>query len=152
MKLYLAGGFRSGWQQRVRAALPEVELFDPSQHNLADPVEFARWDLDAIRQSDAVLAYMEESNPGGYSLALEVGFAHALGKQVVLVEEHPNSQRERYFAMVRTVANLRFLTLDEAVSYLATAITSSDTSDLVDYSNSLGTAFVPNASAARSTS
>lgn len=84
--VYLAGGFRSGWQAKVKSKLPSYIFLDPSQHNIEDPAEYTRWDLNAIRQSDIVIGYMESTNPGGYSLALEIGFARALGKTVLLVD------------------------------------------------------------------
>lgn len=116
--IYLAGGFRTNWQATVRAALPGVQLSDPSSHNLLDPVDYTRWDLDAICQSDIVLAYMEETNPGGYSLALEVGYAKALGKTIILIDKHTDEKRKRYFEMVRQVADHRFDSLDDALRFL----------------------------------
>jgi nucleoside 2-deoxyribosyltransferase len=118
VKIYLAGGFRSGWQTIAHEALPEHELLDPSKHNLQHVSEYVLWDLDAIRHSDLVIAYMERSNPGGYSLALEVGFAHALGKKIILVEEHPCTERHRYFSMVREVATKTFSSLAEALDFV----------------------------------
>jgi nucleoside 2-deoxyribosyltransferase len=119
LKIYLAGGFRSGWQHAVHEELiGHASLLDPSQHSLECPAEYTRWDLDAIREADCVLAYMEASNPAGYSLSLEVGFAHALAKHIVLVEEHPTPERHRYFAMIREVANERFATLGEALEHI----------------------------------
>lgn len=116
--VYLAGGFRSGWQGKVHTALKGWRVLDPSAHGLLSPREYARWDLDAITESDMVLAYMERTNPGGYSLALEVGFAKALAKMIILVEEHDSDERRRYFEMVREVADKRFPSLDEAIVYL----------------------------------
>jgi len=116
--IYLAGGFRSGWQLKVTSILVGHQLFDPSLHGLESPNDYTAWDLDAIRRSDIVLAYMEKDNPGGFSLALEVGYAKALGKTVYLVEEHPTEQRRRYFEMVRQVADMTFPTLDTAIGYL----------------------------------
>jgi Nucleoside 2-deoxyribosyltransferase like len=116
--IYLAGGFKSGWQDFVRGVLNGWQIIDPSSHGLPDPKEYTEWDLRGIRSADVILAYMERDNPGGYSLALEVGYAKALGKHIILVEEHPTVQRERYFAMVREVADLRFGTLEEALNHL----------------------------------
>ncbi len=116
--IYLAGGFRTNWQAAVRAALPGVQLLDPSTHSLAEPADYTRWDLDAIRKSDIILAYMEETNPGGYSLALEVGYAKALGKLIILIDKHTGEKRRRYFEMVRQVADHRFDSLNEALLFL----------------------------------
>lgn len=116
--IYLAGGFKSGWQARVIKQLPAYEFLDPSQHKIQDAGEYTRWDLDAIRASDIVLGYMEFTNPGGYSLALEIGFAHALSKTVLLVDEIKDPSVSRYFEMVRQCSGRVFSTLAQAVEYL----------------------------------
>jgi len=117
-KLYLAGGFRSGWQGIVVAKLRGFELLDPRSHNIQNPAEYTRWDLDAVQQSDIVLANMEASNPGGYSLALEVGFAKAFGKTIILVDQIEDPSISRYFEMVRQCSDRVFSSLDAAIKYL----------------------------------
>ena len=118
-KIYLAGGFRSNWQALVAARLAgSYELLDPSAHNIEDPAEYTRWDLEAVRQSNIVLANMEASNPGGYSLALEVGFAKALGKRIFMVDQVEDPSVRRYFEMVRQCSERVFPTLDEALDHL----------------------------------
>lgn len=116
--VYLAGGFRSGWQARAVAVLNNYELFDPSTHNLDDPKAFTEWDLNAVRRSDIVLANMERTNPGGYALALEVGFAKALSKYIILVDQIEDPIVDRYFEMVRQVADMVFEDLESALTYL----------------------------------
>ena len=117
-KVYLAGGFRSGWQAGVSARLPQYIFLDPSSHNIQNPAKYARWDLDAIRESDVVLANMEATNPGGYSLALEVGFAKALGKIVIFIDQISDPTVSRYFEMVRQCSDLVFKNIEEAVEHL----------------------------------
>jgi nucleoside 2-deoxyribosyltransferase len=118
-KIYLAGGFGSNWQAQVAARLARsFELLDPRAHNIQDPVEYTRWDLEAVGQSDIVLANMEASNPGGYSLALEVGFAKALGKRIFMVDQIEDPSVRRYFEMVRQCSERVFPTLDEALDHL----------------------------------
>ncbi len=119
-KIYLAGGFKSNWQAQVAARLAgSFELLDPSVHNIQDPAEYTRWDLEAIRQSDIVLANMEASNPGGYSLALEVGFAKALGKAIFMVDQVEDPSVKHYFEMVRQCSERVFSTLVEALDHLS---------------------------------
>lgn len=117
--VYLAGGFKSGWQDTVSRQLPGFKFLDPSKHGLAQTADYVDWDLKAIRNCDIVLAYMEATNPGGFALALEIGYAKALGKKIVLVESHADPVRERYFDMVRQVADANFRRLEDAISYLA---------------------------------
>lgn len=118
-KIYLAGGFKSQWQALAAAQLAgSFEVLDPSAHNIQDPVEYTQWDLDAVRQSDIVLANMEASNPGGYSLALEVGFAKALGKKILMVDQIEDPSVKHYFEMVRQCSDRIFPTLNEAIEHL----------------------------------
>jgi hypothetical protein len=116
--MYLAGGFRSGWQRKVCERLGEIYLIlDPSAHGILDRCEYTKWDLDAIRKCDVVLAYMESSNPAGYSLTLEVGFAHALGKVIIFVDE-VDPDRTRFFDMVHAIASRVYSSLDDALEAL----------------------------------
>lgn len=103
MKVYLAGGMKSRWQDDVIAEFPGVEFIDPRSHGLKDEREYTKWDLDGIRRSDVVFAYMDTDNPSGFGLSLEVGYAHGLGKPVIYVCED-TSERQKYFGMVRSVA------------------------------------------------
>lgn len=116
VKIYLAGGLRSNWQDRVRESVHRVEFIDPREHQLTDPRLYTFWDLHAIERSEWVFAYLEKDNPGGYALALEIGYAKGLGKRVLLVDEKPE---ERYFAMVRECADIVFPSLDEGMKYLS---------------------------------
>lgn len=117
--IYLAGGFRSGWQGEVKLRLVEYDFLDPSLHQIQDPMEYTDWDLDAIRRCDIVLGNMEQSNPGGYSLALEIGFARALDKRIYLVDQITEPKMSRYFEMVRQVSDLVFNDLNLAIDYLS---------------------------------
>ncbi len=60
--VYLAGGFRTRWQDRV-SLLDGFEFIDPSQHKLTDPKAYTAWDLNAISRADIVLAYLERGWP-----------------------------------------------------------------------------------------
>ena len=55
---------------------------------------------------------------GGFALALEVGFAHALGKEIILVNSI-DPARHKYFAMVEAVATLVLPSLGAAIDYLS---------------------------------
>ncbi len=118
--MYLAGGFRSDWQARISSAAPGFQYKDPSKHGLTDPVQYTEWDLRAIRESDLVFAYLEVSNPAGYALALEVGYAKGLGKPVILVDERSSADEQagRYLQMVRAAADATFNSFDEGLAYL----------------------------------
>jgi nucleoside 2-deoxyribosyltransferase len=120
VKVYLAGGFQSGWQDKVTQAVPALDYFDPRSHGLKTKAEYTAWDLEAIRRSDCAFAYLESTNPGGYALALEVGFAKALGKFVILVDEKSaiDEQGARYLEMLSEASDVSFKTLQEGIAFL----------------------------------
>ena len=115
--VYLAGDTQSGWQTRVCKAIQDIQLLDPSKQDLADPKQLTRWGFQAIRKSDVVLAYLEKEDQNGHALALELGYAKALGKTILLVQEH-GPEHDKYSQAVREVADFCFDSLGEAVSYL----------------------------------
>ena len=120
LTVYLAGGFRSGWQAKISTSAPGFLYKDPSKHGLTDPIRYTEWDLRAIRESDLVFAYLEAANPAGYALALEVGYAKGLGKPVILVDERSSAdeQTRRYLQMVRAAADATFNSFEDGVAYL----------------------------------
>ncbi|GAA6185572.1 nucleoside 2-deoxyribosyltransferase domain-containing protein [Aliiglaciecola sp. NS0011-25] len=116
--VYLAGGFKSGWQNIVKECCEHYSYFDPSSHNIVNPKEYTEFDLKAVREADIVFAYMEVSNPAGYALALEIGYAKALGKLIIFVEEGLENPRKRYFDMVRYSSDFNFTSLQDGIEYL----------------------------------
>jgi hypothetical protein len=61
-------------------------LVSTTAHGLK-PAEYTAWDLNAISECDWLCAFLESSNPSGYALALEIGFAKACAKKILLVDE-----------------------------------------------------------------
>ena len=128
LKVYLAGGMKSGWQDKVRRKIyaansekfDRFEFFNPSTHGLTDSKEYTTWDLFHVQHCDIVFAYMEEANLSGYGLALEIGFAKALGKTIILVEEKSKTDESfaRKFAIVRESATVVFEELDKGIDFL----------------------------------
>jgi hypothetical protein len=53
--VYLAGGFKSGWQDVVKLKVPMIRYLDPRLHGLCQGQQYTAWDLQAIRRSDCVL-------------------------------------------------------------------------------------------------
>lgn len=114
MKVYLSGGMHTDWQDRVKALNPNTIWFDPRQHKLENPDAYTLWDLAAVRQCDVVFAFMEESNPSGVGLSLEVGYAIALGKIVILVDEKSDPR----MAIVRSAASFTCDALEDGIQLL----------------------------------
>ena len=78
------------------------------------------WDLEAIQRSDWIFAYLEANNPGGYALAAEIGYAKALGKRVLLVNEKrgDDERNGRYFDLLSATCDLEFTSLAEGIEFL----------------------------------
>jgi hypothetical protein len=118
--LYLAGGTHSGWQDAVITALPHWRVLDPRVHGLADEREYTLWDLNAVQSSDYVLATLEATNPAGYNLALEVGYARALGKRIIFIDSRSgdDARHGRYVSMLHAVADATPKSVNEAIAFL----------------------------------
>lgn len=105
-RVYLAGGMRSNWREKVKARFQDrgdLEFFDPMTHGLTDENEYTVWDLSHVAKADVIVAYVERDNPSGIGMSVEVGFAHALGKRIIFIDES-SLERRRQFGMVRSVA------------------------------------------------
>lgn len=105
MKVYLCGGFKTGWQEEVTKEImrlrPDAEIADPRNNKFHDPSYYTQWNLKQILDCNIVFAYMEHDNPGMANLAFEIGFAHALGKVVVLI----NQKGQRWAEMMHQVSD-----------------------------------------------
>ena len=81
IKVYLAGGFHSGWQDLVKARTSNLGFFDPREYKLDTAELYTAWDLNAIRESDWVFAYLEKSNPGGLRARPRNWVCESFGKE-----------------------------------------------------------------------
>lgn len=120
-KIYLSGGFSSNWQGKVIELLGDKFIyFNPRDHKLKGSLQYWTWDTHFVKQCDILFGYMEETNPSGYGLALEVGLAYSLQKTIILVDERSPSdfQFKKYFEIVNATADVMFSDLTEAVQYL----------------------------------
>lgn len=115
--IYLAGGMKSDWQDRVIMFAPAHVYLDPRKHGLSEEKAYTEWDLRAIRDSYLVLAYMDSANPSGFGLSLEVGYAKAFGREIWYVNED-SPERQKRFGMVRACATRYFTSLTDAIKAL----------------------------------
>lgn len=120
LTVYLAGGLNSGWQDQVRTSAPECEYLDPRSHGLANASAYTVWDLRAVRASDVVFAFLESTNPSGFGLSVEVGYAKALGKLIILIDEKSPSDEvlRRQLRIVQSAADVVFSELAAGIQYL----------------------------------
>jgi len=119
MKVYLAGGMSSGWQDKVMERVKKVmedkvTFHDPRKHSRQHSLHtLTTDDYWGVASSGLVFAYFEVDNPSGLGMCLELGYAHALQIPIILVDEH-----EHIHGMVASTA-VRILTdLDVGIDYL----------------------------------
>lgn len=109
MKIYLSGGLHSGWQDKFNG----LDVIDPRKHGLKNPVEIKQWVMGSIRKADAIVCYFESTNPAGFNIAFDIGFATAIQKQIFVVDEMQN----KYFAIPKA-STLQFNNIEELIKWL----------------------------------
>lgn len=122
-KIYLAGGInKSNWQQKVidDVGQKDIVFYNPGKHELTDSKEYTFWDLHYVKQSDILFAFMQRDNPSGIGLALEIGYARALDKPIILVDEKSKSDEDfaNRFEFVRESSTIVFNKIEEGISFL----------------------------------
>lgn len=120
-KVYLAGGIRSNWQEKVTSQV-DADFFNPRTKEVDKVLtlqEFGTWDLHFIKSCDIVFAYMEKTNPSGIGMSVEIGYAKALNKTVILcLEENNEHIKEGYLQFMKKVSDIVFTDIDQAINYL----------------------------------
>ena len=119
-KVYLAGGMKSGWQDKVIQQFEDKFIFlNPRDHQLNISEQYTTWDLHYVEKADIILAYMENDNPSGYGLTLEVGYAKALNKTIILIDERSatDSSFANRFKIVRESSNVVFNNLKDGLAF-----------------------------------
>jgi len=115
-RVFLCGGTHSGWQDRVKEANLRFSYIDPRAYaHINSPALYTPINLGNIARCDIVFANLEESNPGGQNSLLELGFALALGKRIVLVCDY--LKRWPYVQQAVSACNEFFGALDRALEW-----------------------------------
>ena len=120
-KVYLAGGMKSGWQDNIIERFKNKFIFfNPRDHKLDNPIEYTLWDLHFVKESDILFAFMEKENPSGFGLTLELGFAKALNKTIILVDERSavNESFANRFKIVRESSSVTFNNIEDGIKFL----------------------------------
>jgi len=141
--IYLAGGFRSGWQKKVKEevnktpgnwSIPESRERGYGQFLWNDPFEkergefaedrewtareYTKMDLMMIDCSDIVFAYLEKDSPG-LGMTVECGYAKGKGKTVILVREKPHEvHTDRYLDFLEEMCDITFNSLEDGITFL----------------------------------
>jgi nucleoside 2-deoxyribosyltransferase len=125
-KVYLAGGFKSDWANRVKECSNNFDWINPKDKEykngeriVMNVDEYGKWDLHFIKQSDIVFVYVEKSNNSCIGLCVEAGFAKGLGKTVIVVLE-PNNEtiKDTYLSFITQVSDIVFKDLESGLNYL----------------------------------
>ena len=117
MRFYLAGGMRGRpWQKEVKEHLGGFghTFIDPCEHGLKNPRDYTLWDLGGVTVADGVIAYMEETNPSGIGLTLELGIAIGQGKPTYFA----NESLEPRWNLVNTAVSKHFVKLEELLLWV----------------------------------
>lgn len=120
MRIYLAGGFKTNWQDEVMHKAPSHSYLNPRKSGLTDWREYSAWDLNAIEHCDWVFAYFEEGNPSGFGLVLEIGYAKGLGKRVIFCDEisETSSLHLDHLRIVQFASDVYFTSMNSAIGFL----------------------------------
>lgn len=116
--VYLAGGMRSGWQDKVMAALPGVLFIDPRKNGCDHEDAYTAYDLTGVERCDIVFGFIEKDNPGGQGLGVEFGAGVVMGRHLIYVEEEGNPS-SRYFGMVRAISDSIYTSFEDGLRELA---------------------------------
>jgi nucleoside 2-deoxyribosyltransferase len=123
VKVFLSGGMNdSNWQQEVIdfVGTDGFIYFNPREHSLINPREYTMWDLFYVKNCEVIFAYMQKDNPSGFGLTLEIGYAAALGKQIILIDEKSTSDKlfEQKFKIVRESSTIVFDNFSDGLTFL----------------------------------
>ena len=124
IRIYLAGGMNTfDWQRLVKSRLTSKQFvfFNPREHGLTDSTEYTMWDLFYVKKCDILFAYMQSDNPSGIGLTLEVGFARALDKTIILIDEKSDVDTvfAKKFEIVRESASKVYNNLEDGITFLS---------------------------------
>lgn len=114
MKIYLAGGLSSGWQDWVKLGAPQHDYYDPRQDtDQRYNFEITLSDLGGVDWADLVFANFERDKTTGTGLAVEVGYGVAKGKRVIIVDSH-----DKIHVFMASCCERLYTNLEAAISYL----------------------------------
>src|SRR5947209_556649 len=94
MRVFLSGGTRGSWQDRVKQYFNGVEFFDPRTLRGQSMDAIARTERSWLDVCDCLFFYFESENPSGLGSAFEVGYCIAKGIPVIFVDEKQTQHTE----------------------------------------------------------
>ncbi|MCL5017267.1 MAG: hypothetical protein M1155_01210 [Patescibacteria group bacterium] len=137
--VYLAGGMKSGWQDKVIESCYDlviggiVEFFDPRK-NPKDPEKYRANDKKNWEKADIVFGYAESSNPALFAMCIELTGGFYNNAWTIFVDDlqpekmetpektEEEKKRKRYLSFIETVSHKKASGLSEGISILKDAI------------------------------
>lgn len=111
VKIYLSGGFHSGWQEEIMkyfpvSEFPNILFCNPFDFKSDNPKLFGPMDKVKIEQCDILFAYLEETNPTALAIIAEMAYAKGRDKMVIFCNEWDDEGykvrglKARYMALI----------------------------------------------------
>lgn len=115
IRVFLSGGTKGNWQDRVRESIPDCYCHDPREAGkLTTMREIAELERKWLDESDILFFFFESSNPSGLGSAFEVGYCISKGIPVIFVDEKRTSHSE----WLGVHCNYVYHTLEEGIASL----------------------------------
>ena len=121
MNIYLAGDLRTNWRDAFREQAPDFTYLDPQDHyHIKEETAYTFLDLLQLEQADLVVANLDPANPSLYGTSLEIGYAVAQGKSVLIIDQltPAGDERARWFGMARSVSHIVVASVADAIDVL----------------------------------
>ena len=133
--IYLAGGMKSGWQDKVMIALEDLAMegaitfFDPRE-NPKEPEKYRLLDKEAWEKADIVFGYAESSNPALFAMCIEITGGYYNNARTIFVDNlnpeimgtpekiDEEKRRKRYISFIETVSHKKATSLLEGLDML----------------------------------
>lgn len=112
---------KSDWHETViEKCGDDFVFFNPKKHLLDEGDEYTVWDLHHVRQCDILFVYLEQDNPSGIGLSLEMGLAIGLAKTVIFVDEKSGLSEEYHsrFKILRNAASITLNNINDGITLL----------------------------------
>jgi len=94
-RVFLSGGTKSNWQDKIKLAVPGCIFYDPREAGKLDTMkEIAILEREWLDKTDILFFYFESSNPSGLGSAFEVGYCIAKGIPVIFIDEKKSTHTE----------------------------------------------------------
>ncbi len=117
--VYLSGGIRREWRNSVKERFKDVDFIDPMETYTPYASVYAWRNLQSITDCDIVFAFIEPTNHSGIGLSFELGYALALGKHTIFIDQ---SGTNRFEYPANAVASYVVGDFEEAMAILEYAI------------------------------